>query len=1670
MKVKPWLFNILFKCLSLLSVGALIFATAPTVLAHPPEYLLDGRITNFIKNKIHYPNAPSNCTVGNGKSITLINEDDTQLTLEEVVISNITNNGCDVKGKLRIQLPGNNVTVDASGYIDQYDNFYTPYGSIGPISLNIAGFILSSQNSDFKKDTLRLTSPFFGAPPSLGGTSVPLLKPPKITSEGLEFEQTVSTNPIDIARDAGVKFPELKLKNGVKFAGLSGTLEINSTGFGISAEGQIGIPGMKPAFLEGDQACYIAASFGIFIDSQGRQVIEVRSSEATQPVPVLVTDDLVVNDGADQLNEGLPAGITASMRSDVVADECRAPEGCALPIPIPGTSNRACISEVGLGMGCSPGINLDGGSAGGTIWLTEVVGKFYFKDDDASVELSMTFEITPVVLEFLGSSAISIEGTGRLQYYPHLEMSIGAAVKLWVIEMASAKVAYSAKDGVEVQGQSYVGGGWRISGTVKVWGSGSTGYLHSFDGEPNATGAFKVYLGINKGEILDVCTPIPYVKYCWKTVWWWAWGWHSTQVRYPCGVGFWNQCVTVPPETIWLGGVGADMGKFTGDIWGLKGYVGFWTYRPGFFVNFATGETALGDMNHYQLVNSRQATQALARWQAAQRGELSPNTPLDTRFVFSDDAADANSIIIRAPNMVKEGDPVQLSPMAAAYRAAGSLRSATDAITKTHVLTKTNTAFVISTNKPITVSLITPDTTDLPADLRNTEITPDNYTTFSPTLKISYGQTMTYTEPVPDQARWRYVSALPIPLGPVDVKLDDQLVFNDVISYTSYTDLPTGTHTVEIIPQVGNSITATFEAVAGQDTTALLFAEGDTLNAKVLSDNNQPPGNVTQSKVRFVNLLSASDPVTLTMNDTPLIVDVPEGSVSPYQHPEAGAYTIEMDTDITNVTSTVDLPIGSVYTFIANDQIVISGTETITAVTLLTLQDAVQKVVTQTEYVVNQAPIGEWQVKLTGDITQTGWLLDVFGPANPPVLSDFTINPANLEAVEASLRVQSDYAPTHLSFFANPATITETIVYTTTEGITETAVAPIFQGAKVHSMSVANLDQLSGNQPITAQIDLSGFESGDYYLWVQVEDGISPAINQYAALKTRARSHGARTVRVADQHFSEQVLTEGAGVIHIDHTDWFMDHFATTTAITPELHIEVWDWEPCGDPPAADCEWVDGEWGRWVFADYMPLYYEWTPSDHPDTDSYIAYIDAVDSDVITQTQVFTLTDTLYQMYDENNEPTGGIVGSYGWRDVYPDEIYTLAIGAYDADTGMIDRSPPLTFEVPLGDFNLTGPETMVVLKPGAATTTRLISSMSEDLFYDIDLFMDLMNVPYEMDADFISLRGRASESVWISPRARLKPLSTTWANRQGFVKASRLSVDGGPTMRAALTNYEDEIGIVITSTPTLEPGYYTLNFAAYAGPITRTAHINIFVPDATMAGLHLTPGISQTIRPGQTLTYTHLLTNTSTQRDDVVLDVETQLGWDVALHVAGQTLETTRLPLPLGPGENTEVSLLVTAPDNAASDLIEHITLKATSSLSSAFSATAVDRAAVGLVPSFTFGPNRALTVTTNSQAVYSHTLANTSNGPLDFTFQHTSSQGWDVNYRPAFTLDSGQAATTWMTVSIPSGVANTISPVIDTTHFTATAAGLMQSVINVTTVYSPSPSAIYLPLIMRNP
>jgi len=1382
------------------AVCLLILTTQTTYAATDAAASSDTHLAQERFIVAHAPFSPaSKC---NGGSFTLFENAPNNLlvSLENMFRVDPTNGGaCGLQGQLRIKLPGNDIRINVRGDVDGWDQFIST--SVDPINLNVAGLTMRSTSARVYPDKVTLGDATLTAPDLLGGGSVAIQITPKIDRNGLRLSDELVS--------AGVRnafnLPAFKVPSGLSLLGLYGDLISEANGYKFSVEGKLWLPYMKLEGAPSNQitgkdlsgAVAISAKFSIFVNAAGAMVIQVMPADNGDRVPIPV--------------------------SQIVGpDAPHAPDGCFF--------GPACLSEVGLSLRYFPGINLDQGYAGGTIWLTGVRGNITITTHDTAINIGVTIETSTLSLPLLGS-AIRVDGDARMQFAPELGLGLRAALKLFIMEAANAEISYSASQGF----RAYVGGiggiagvPIRFEGEVRVWGSGQTYYAYS-SGPVYVTGSGRAGWYIKQGEIYQSCSWLPCgVRMC--TGWIWFFGWR--QISYPCGLNYCYSCLSIPPNELWLGGGQADIGRFKNGLWGIKGAVNFLFYSTGVFLDLTNGRVTLGDVNGYVL-DAPSVLQAMAV-RGAGAGDA---VVMAAGVQIAATQIDANTLVLKTPVGVINRSPRELSAMRNAALDQGGVQAAAalDVITTTNVITQTDTIFSISMTEPLTPSLFTPN---------GTEITLANYGSSPEGLIIDYSERYTFTAAAgATDTRLRFASAVLTPIT-VTLKVDGVNAGTSLVYASPYYAVNPGGRTITIQPTDPSglpSVSASIHAITGTDTTMLLhYNSANQLTATVFNDSRIPPSAHGKALVRFINVLgNRADPLRLFVNSQEIGQATP-GQATVYVELPAGAYNAEVR-DASNtvvLTGTVTLMQGDHRSLVASSQVAKDNSNNdVTIANLNELVEVAHSALTFKEFTVDQAPVGTWQIKLLGDTSIPTWRVAVLNATNPPVISNLVAQQRSgaPHTVDVSLRVKSDYAPTKITFFVAQAPITVTATMTDNNGVAVPQTIAQFHGEEVESIEISNLSQLNGSQPIVHALDLSFLSTGEYYIWAQVEDGVNPAVNQYAASPTLVMAAGSREVRIAAASFDPLVQYAGAVPIMIDHTASFLNHF-NTAVVTPELQVEIYMWKTqpdvC-DPPESDpeCAELDGEWGRWVLADSYPLYFEWTPSHHPDTDGYVVEIQPIRSPTITTTQVITVGDSIYEMYDANDNFVG-VVGFSGWREVAPDSTYRLRVGAIDYDTNRISWSQSSEIVVPLGSLDLrhlTG--SFVQVPRGGQSLHTFVLSMSPDVFYEVMVEVNPWNLPPEVDVEFVDAQMRRASDGFVSPRGRLAPASPPTGLRDGVVSASRVAPDGSLTVQAASrrADFEQPLTLAISATPDAPEGVYTIPIRAINGPSEIELPLHIVV-------------------------------------------------------------------------------------------------------------------------------------------------------------------------------------------------------------------------------------------------
>ncbi len=196
---------------------------------------------------------------------------------------------------------------------------------------------------------------------------------------------------------------------------------------------------------------------------------------------------------------------------------------------------------------------------------------------------------------------------------------------------------------------------------------------------------------------------------------------------------------------------------------------------------------------------------------------------------------------------------------------------------------------------------------------------------------------------------------------------------------------------------------------------------------------------------------------------------------------------------------------------------------------------------TQTTYLVGDAEAGDWKVVLHGEITDDNdYILGVIGANPAPTLTDVNATASGDTGADVSWRLASEEVTTTLNIHATAGPITETLTVTHADGTTGPVTSLVYLDGPV----ALDVDTPVNGAQGSASVDLSHLESGDYWIWVEANDGDNAPVRVYAP--------------------------DPVAVTQSPPASW-----APTIVVTPT---------------------------------YLGLEIDWEPLDHPDVDGYVAYI------------------------------------------------------------------------------------------------------------------------------------------------------------------------------------------------------------------------------------------------------------------------------------------------------------------------------------------------------------------------------------------------------------------------------------------------------------------------------
>lgn len=214
-------------------------------------------------------------------------------------------------------------------------------------------------------------------------------------------------------------------------------------------------------------------------------------------------------------------------------------------------------------------------------------------------------------------------------------------------------------------------------------------------------------------------------------------------------------------------------------------------------------------------------------------------------------------------------------------------------------------------------------------------------------------------------------------------------------------------------------------------------------------------------------------------------------------------------------------------------------------------------------------------------------------------------------------------------------------------------------------------------------------------------------------------------------------------------------------------------------------------------------------------------------------------------------------------------------------------------------------------------------------------------------------------------------------------------------------------------------------------------------------GLEIDPATAERIVPeGLLATYTHTVRNLGNFTDTVTIDTA---GFEEPTWVISPTQTSMTLP-PMG-SETLTVTLDVPA---GTTGLTHVMRITATSGISPAIQATAVNTTTVQTVRSVTLEPDGTQTVLPSETAIFTHTLRNSGNIADSYALTGTSAQGWAITIEPSPNsgeLAPNQSIPVTVSVAVPGG---TPLGTVDTVLITATSGvdtAVFDSVTNIVNV-----------------
>ncbi len=139
----------------------------------------------------------------------------------------------------------------------------------------------------------------------------------------------------------------------------------------------------------------------------------------------------------------------------------------------------------------------------------------------------------------------------------------------------------------------------------------------------------------------------------------------------------------------------------------------------------------------------------------------------------------------------------------------------------------------------------------------------------------------------------------------------------------------------------------------------------------------------------------------------------------------------------------------------------------------------------QTVFDLYEVTPGTWQIKLLGaSEAENGFFVDIRGYAQAAALKQLSLQQTGETTATVNWSMTAAVPTTTVNIYATQGPITYTQTITDADGITTTQVAEQFSGAPI----VVDAPTTTDGTPASATFDFSGWESGEYYIWVEASN------------------------------------------------------------------------------------------------------------------------------------------------------------------------------------------------------------------------------------------------------------------------------------------------------------------------------------------------------------------------------------------------------------------------------------------------------------------------------------------------------------------------------------------------------------------------------------------------------